>query len=135
MNKFNSSKLKISSNLYKYLEKVISTEGLKGAPTLITINFHDLSYSPDTGGYHPVEISIKESANKKWNILYITDFAYFGAELDKEVDFDFSENTFFSAYSQPIPIDHPSTKEFYKIWESNFLSYLSSGAFDEIKVS
>lgn len=58
------------------------------------LNFRDPDYSAESGGYHPVEIAV----DGQGRIQYITDFAYVGdghyAELDKELDFDFSYGKF-----------------------------------------
>ena len=91
------------------------------------INFRDPDYSAESGGYHPVEIAVDENGR----ILYITDFAYVGgghyAELDKELDFDFSYGKF-----QQMGREYPIQKgaSLYKIWQSNFCSYYRSQVFE-----
>ena len=40
----------------------------------VILNFRDPNYSPETGGFHPVEIHI----NRKGRIEYVTDFAFVG---------------------------------------------------------
>lgn len=91
---------------------------------VITINFHDPTYSPESGGFHPVEIRL-EKRETIWHFCYITDFAYVGmggmAELAKELDFDFQAGVFQNFFSI-YPIEQAS--EMYQIWESNFLHYL-----------
>jgi len=90
------------------------------------INFRDPDYSAESGGYHPVEICV----NAEGRIQYITDFAYYGqglyAELDKELDFDFSYGRF-----QQMGRDYPIKQgaSLFKIWQSNFCSYYRSQVF------
>lgn len=83
------------------------------AQTGVILNFRDPGYSPETGGFHPVEISI----SKLGRILYITDFSYVGpppfAELAKELDFDFSLGIF-QHLSREFPI-HVS-RDLFALW-------------------
>lgn len=96
----------------------------------VTINFRDPTYSPEEGGFHPVEIRLERQGNK-WHFCYITDFAYVGsgpyAELAKELDFDFQSGVFQNLFGV-FPIEQAT--EMFKIWESNFLRYwLSMNAY------
>lgn len=53
--------------------------------TGLTINFRDPEYSPETGGWHPVEIRLIP-AGEDWQLDYVTDFHYAGhpwPELEK----------------------------------------------------
>lgn len=45
--------------------------------TGLTINFRDPEYSPETGGWHPVEIRLIP-AGEDWLLDYVTDFHYAG---------------------------------------------------------
>ena len=102
-----------------------------------SINFRDTSYSPENGGFHPVEIGLQHS-NGEWTFDYITDFSYSGGpypELIKEIDFLFTHHALCFAGGFPQPLNHGSSKEFYQMWESNFLSYVEMECFDEIKVN
>ena len=89
----------------------------------ITINLRDPTYSPESGGFHPVEIRL-ENRDTIWHFCYITDFAYIGmggmAELVKELDFDFQAGVFQNSFGI-YPIEQAS--EAYQIWEGNFLHY------------
>lgn len=89
----------------------------------VTINFRDPDYSPQTGGFHPVEIRL-EKADDQWQLCYITDFCYVGYqgqwELVKELDFDFSCGVF-QSISGLLVIE--AAAELYPIWEQNFLCY------------
>lgn len=84
------------------------------------INFRDPDYSAESGGYHPVEISV----DTQGRIQYITDFAYVGdghyAELDKELDFDFCHGRF---QHMGREFDIKDGAALYKIWQANFCSY------------
>jgi hypothetical protein len=86
----------------------------------VTLNFRDPDYSAESGGYHPVEICV----DAQGRIQYITDFAYVGdghyAELDKELDFDFSYGKF-QQMGREYPIKQWAS--LFKIWQSNFCSY------------
>jgi hypothetical protein len=90
------------------------------------ISFRDHSYSPERGGYHPVEIAV----NEEGGIDYITDFSYVGAppmcELAKEIDFDFSLNIL-GHFGVDFPLREG--KELFKIWQSNFVAYYDEGVF------
>jgi hypothetical protein len=89
----------------------------------VTINFRDPTYSPESGGFHPVEIRLERQGNK-WHFCYITDFAYVGsgfhAELAKELDFDFQSGVFQNLLGV-FPIEQAT--DMYQIWEGNFLHY------------
>jgi hypothetical protein len=103
----------------------------------LTFNFRDSQYSAKRGGWHPVEIRIQQESGL-WHFSYITDFSYQGypdAELAKEVDFDFTHGITTVLYGKPSPIGDADVMDFYQLWESNFLVYVSMGAFDEIKVT
>ena len=135
----NACPLNASPKLLASIGKVIMEGNVNSDVSNIVINFRDCSYSSKDGGYHPVEISLqREQRSGLWNLLYITDFCYCGhpfAELCKDLDFDFSAGTFFSIYSPPIPITHKNVREVFKLWQSNFLSYLEYDAFDQINLS
>ncbi len=95
------------------------------------INFRDPDYSPINGGFHPVEILI----DSKGIIQYITDFAYYGsgdmAELDKDIDFDFSSGIF--QYMGGIyPIEQGL--ELFEVCQQNFCAYYEMGVF-EVEIS
>ena len=96
----------------------------------VTMNFRDPSYGPESGGFHPVEIRLQRRGNL-WSLVYMTDFSYVGmgdyAELAKEVDFDFSSQEGLVAHVHIVPLSE--LQEFYALWESNFLSYLSLGVY------
>ncbi|MFH4456398.1 DUF2787 family protein [Vibrio alginolyticus] len=131
--------LPVSVDLQDALNRVISESG-KWTPMLqsVVINFRDSSYNAESrSGFHPVEIRLVRLYDQ-WIFDYITDFAYCGGpypELVKEVDFNFSSGTASFSYVPELPITSSEVMEFYSIWESNFLSYVEMGVFDEIKVT
>ncbi|MCG6200030.1 DUF2787 domain-containing protein [Psychromonas antarctica] len=137
--KINQNPLKVSAKFHKQLNQQIKQKRITEEDTQITLNFRDLSYYNKQGGYHPIEISMqKDQSTGNWDLLYITDFAYYGypyPELATEFDFNFSMQTFFMIGCAGKPLSHPEVKEFYKLWQSNFTCYLESGAFDEIVVN
>jgi hypothetical protein len=88
------------------------------------INFRDPKYSPEAGGFHPVEVMVSGTGI----IQYITDFAYVGypPELVMELDFDFSGGIFLHMGREfPIGDNH----SFFCLWQCNFCAYYSMGAF------
>ena len=132
----NKLTLPVSVDLQDTLNRVINESG-KWTPMIqsVVINFREKSYSPENGGYHPVEVRITR-LNDQWVFDYITDFSYCGLmpELEKEIDFDFGHGVAYIRYMGEVPITESSVAEFYSMWETNFLSYLSMDCFDEIKV-
>ena len=129
--------LPISTSLQDALNRVITESG-KWTPMIqsVVFSFRQKSYSPENGGYHPVEIRITR-LNDQWVFDYITDFSYCGLmpELEKEIDFDFGHGVTYVRYMGEVPITESSVTEVYSLWETNFLSYVEMGAFDEIKAT
>jgi len=138
-NKFNPAVIKISAKLMVALKHLIKDRCTDVNISHITINYRDSEYSCKGGGYHPVEIGLqKDTINERWSILYITDFSYYGypyAKLITNLDFNFSLETFSAVYCSSRLITDQGTKEVFQLWEYNFICYLGSGAFDQIKVS
>ena len=96
----------------------------------IVINFRDKNYSPETGGFHPVEIAV----NPDGRIRYINDFSYVPPmmdELAKELDFDFVEGIFQQFHiCFPIAI----ARKIFRVWQRNFCEYWSMCIYDEVQV-
>lgn len=92
----------------------------------ITVNYRDPGYSPETGGFHPVEIRVNQGS-----IQYITDFCFYGmghmAELGKEIDFDF-ENQIFEHMGQAFSLE--AGRELFELWQGNFINYIQMDVFD-----
>ena len=64
-------------------------------------NFRDSEYSPNTDGFHPVEVRL-DKLSGKWKLVYITDFSYQGhtlPELVKEIDICFITKQVFSLFA------------------------------------
>ncbi len=115
--------LPISKELIEILTKGIRVSGNTGNKAVI-LNFRDTGYSPDTGGFHPVEVMVAEDGS----IQYITDFAYVGypPELAKELDFDFSLGLFQHMGKEfPIGYNH----SLFCLWQVNFCSYYDMGVY------
>ena len=133
----NKLTLPVSVDLQDTLNRVISESG-KWTSMIqsVVINFREKSYSPENGGYHPVEVRITR-LNDQWFFDYITDFSYCGlmSELEKEIDFDFGHGVAYIRYMGEVPITESSVAEFYSMWETNFLGYIGMDCFDEIKVT
>ncbi|MEZ8384010.1 DUF2787 family protein [Vibrio splendidus] len=133
----NKLTLPVSVDLQDTLNRVISESG-KWTSMIqsVVINFREKSYSPENGGYHPVEARITR-LNDQWVFDYITDFSYCGLmpELEKEIDFDFGHGVAYIRYMGEVPITESSVAEFYSMWETNFLSYIGMDCFDEVKVT
>ncbi|MDC5703206.1 DUF2787 domain-containing protein [Vibrio europaeus] len=140
---FTASLLPVSKKLHKLLSEQLTTHLLTNE-TLATsrylvFNFRDKTYSADEGGFHPVEIAICHTSTGEWSIEYITDFAYMGnhyPELERNLDFDFRVGQFFVAYRGWLPIQGSrDAKELYQLWESNFLAYVDTDAYNETTVT
>lgn len=119
----NGYALPVSNEFTDILSKEIQTSGHTENKALY-INFRDSGYSPDTGGFHPVEVMISEDGI----IQYITDFTYAGypPELVKELDFDFSLGIF-QHLGQEFPIGY--NHSLFCLWQQNFCSYYNMGVF------
>ncbi|EJA3095318.1 DUF2787 domain-containing protein [Vibrio parahaemolyticus] len=130
--------LPVSVDLQDVLNMVVDrSHKLTSSTQSLVLNFRDSSYSPESGGYHPVEIRLVNTG-EQWVFDYITDFSYVGypyPELVKEVDFDFSSGLANFLYQFEESITDERVHEFYSMWESNFLSYVEMDAFDEIEVT
>ncbi|MEZ9871809.1 DUF2787 domain-containing protein [Vibrio sp. 10N.261.51.C6] len=134
---FHPCVLPISTRFHNVITKQVQKGNGDNDCDLLTINFRDTSYSAEAGGYHPVEIMIRNKGDK-WRFCYITDFAYSGGaypELTIELDFNIESNIFRQMFLAPCALAHREVKSFYRTWESNFLEYLSDGVFDQIKVT
>lgn len=129
--KNNSTSLRVSSELVKILGDIVQNSAVQQEEALaIVLSFKDDSYVPEKGGYHPVEIRLVKH-NNYWHFDYITDFCFVGsgycAELVKDVDFDFTNGVCYHLYVGTHSLD--DTKDFYQLWESNFISYVEMGVF------
>ena len=120
------------------LIQILNDELRKAHPTpttsdtveAITFNFRDPDYSPERGGYHPVELRISRE-NTGFQLDYITDFSYVGTgwntELAKEIDFDLQAGICEVRYCKPISITE--AKDLFEMFQANFLSYYQMDIF------
>lgn len=140
---FNPSSLPIAKSLHTLLGKTLAArqaqdEALATSQSVV-MNFRDSSYNAEDGGFHPVEIALGQSGDGRWNIEYITDFAYVGnclPELERCLDFDFRDQSFFAQYCGWEPMKGSrSAVELYQLWESNFLAYADMEAYDQVSVA
>lgn len=95
----------------------------KARITAVSLLFKDLNYSAENGGYHPVEIRLTSHTNE-WYFDYITDFSYIGTvypELEKEIDFSWSQQYVFLAHVGDLPVN--AGRELFELWQSNFIQY------------
>lgn len=117
--------LPVSKTLVAILQQELDRAGVApGTPAIL--HFRDPDYSPETGGFHPVEISISGAGV----IQHLTDFAYYGsgpfAELGKEIDFDFALG-FFEHLSRLFRISRG--RDLFRLWQSNFCAYYRMGTY------
>jgi hypothetical protein len=117
--------LSISKKFITILSDEIAKAGIDTSTVenYVILNFRDPEYSAENGGYHPVEVMV----NADGIIQYITDFAYVGEELVKELDFDLNLKLF-----QQMGRDYPieQGRGLYRIFQSNFCNYYEMGVFD-----
>lgn len=115
----------LSAAFVGILENEIAKTGIQEGSRVI-INFRDPSYSSETGGFHPVEISV----SSRGRIEYVTDFAFVGidpfAELAKEIDYDVSLGLF-QHFGREFPLH--AGKELFSLWQENFVSYHQMGVY------
>ena len=129
---------KLKSLLKNKIEEYLQQNSAKKGCESITINFRDTTYSAELGGYYPVEIMLLKQNEGLYQIQYLTDFAYMGnvyPELERNVDFDIANGQAFIAPIGWYQDNDESIKEFYLIWEINFLAYVEMDMFTEIKIT
>ena len=132
----NNTPFEISTGFLEILRTEVQKTGMRPEQLVdIILSFRDENYDAESGGYHPVEIRLIQT-NGLWCFDYITDFAYVGsghdAELAKEIDFDFTNSTFFILYTGEHPLKNLG--DFFTMWETNFIEYFRMGVF-KVKVS
>ena len=118
--------LPVTLSLTQILKRLLVDANMPPNSKAVTINFRDPSYCAESGGFHPVEIRLEySSTTSMWQFCYITDFAYQGRyypELEKDIDFNFTEASGYQTYVGHHPLSHFSG--LYRLWEANFRSYL-----------
>lgn len=97
----------------------------------ITFNFRDPDYSPERGGYHPVEIRLRRQGDV-YRFEYFTDFAWVGqgwdTELAKELDFDLTQGCFQLQSFQPVPI--AESVDIFESFQRNLIAYYEMDVFN-----
>jgi hypothetical protein len=122
------------------LFRLLNAEIVKSAIAIasynaLTFNFRDTDYSPNAGGYHPVEIRVERiGSNQKADycqLVYITDFSYQGApypELVKEIDVCFVNKRVYSLYGGSL--SHYQGQALLTLFISNFTEYHTMDAYE-----
>lgn len=113
---------------------ILSTELSKvTAPTSdnvgITLNFRNVDYSAETGGFHPVEIRLIKH-NNQWQFDYITDLSFQGypyPELVKEIDICFQTKQVNCLYGGKL--NKQDGDELIELFLTNFIGYVEMGVF------
>ncbi len=128
MKTISSSKLPLNPKLAEQLANFIPKSL---ADKAVVLNFRESTYSPETGGYHPVEISLRLLTSNHWQISYITDFCFVGqgdfTELAKCLDFDVGQNVYQDLYQCT---ELSAGLEMFKLWQTNFMAYLKMEVFE-----
>lgn len=123
--------LPVPKSLYAVLNREINKTAMPNKTiSAITFNFRDPEYSPETGGFHPVEVRL-EKQDGVWRFVYITDFSYQGKtfpELVKEIDICFITKQVFSLFAGGSVRQHASS--LIQMFINNFIEYYKSGVFD-----
>ncbi len=89
----------------------------------ITLYFRDPDYSPQRGGFHPVEVRLEKQVDH-WRLVYVTDFAFHGhdsPELIKDIDICFNSKQVYSSIGGWI--SHDEGAELIELFSDNFTSY------------
>lgn len=128
---FNQSQcFRVPDKLYGILSTELSKVTAPTSDNLgITLNFRDVDYSAEIGGYHPVEIRIVKDSNQ-WQFDYITDFSYQGypyPELVKEIDICFQTNQVNCLYGGKL--NKHDGDELIELFLTNFICYVETGVF------
>lgn len=128
MKTINSKRLTLAESLKKTLTALIPN--ILESDSLV-INFRDPTYSPESGGYHPVEIMLKKSTENSWDLAYVTDFCFVGqgdfTELAKCMDFDLEQDVYQDLYTCT---NLSAGIEVFGLWQRNFVQYLLMDVYD-----
>ena len=108
---------------------VIERGNSVGGAKAVTLNFRDPDYSPEAGGFHPVEVRLEKQATS-WQLVYITDFSYQGRhtpELIKEIDVCFSIKQVYHFLAGWLNVREGT--ELLALFISNFVEYYNTGCY------
>ena len=92
----------------------------------ITLYFRDPDYSAELGGFHPVEVRLEKQLNH-WRLVYVTDFAFHGYELIKDIDICFNSKQVYSSIGGWI--NHDEGAELIELFADNFNNYHHMGVY------
>lgn len=124
------SGLKVPESFIGVIVSAVTNGGNSvGGAKAVTLNFRDPDYSPEAGGFHPVEIRQEKQATS-WQLVYITDFAYRGRhtpELIKEIDVCFSIKQVYHFLAGWL--NAREGKELLALFISNFVEYYNTGCY------
>ncbi|MEG6445753.1 DUF2787 family protein [Enterobacter roggenkampii] len=98
----------------------------------VVLNFRDPDYSPENGGWHPVEIRLIRSEQPGvWQLDYLTDFSWQGnvwPELAKEFDISWSQRYAWHCLAGELTHNR-ELNEFWTLWQDNFVAYCAMNVF------
>ena len=106
-------------SFYQLLTQELLNTSPKDA-NAITLYFRDPDYSPERGGFHPVEVRLEKQFDR-WRLVYVTDFAFHGYELIKDIDICFNSKQVYSSLGGWI--NHDEGEELIELFRDNFISY------------
>ncbi|EOX4955888.1 DUF2787 family protein [Vibrio alginolyticus] len=128
--------LPVSDAFKQLINDEVSKHQISDGVTTITLNYRDSLYSPEDGGFHPVELRFEKKGNH-WHLAYLTDFSYAGlySELEKEIDFDVTYGVAFIRFMGEVPLSRPDVQDFFNTYQTNFISYVEMEAYDDVKLT
>ncbi|MEG0647823.1 MAG: DUF2787 family protein [Bacteroides sp.] len=86
------------------------------------LNFRSPDYSKE-GDYRPVEIRLVDDM-----LDYVTEFTYFGDELEKSLDFNFGQGNGYQPFTGCTDIRR--CRELFQLWQRNFIAYYRTGIYE-----
>ncbi|MCL1077049.1 DUF2787 domain-containing protein [Parashewanella spongiae] len=118
--------------VYEMLAKaLISYPEPSAETTRLTLNLFDSDYDMDSGGFHPVEISLIRQG-EEWQISYITDFAYHSQpfpELIKDIDVDIEQGCVEHVFTGRQSL--AAGAELTQLFISNLIAYYDMGVYQQ----
>lgn len=126
--------LPVSDAVKRLINDEVSKHQINDDVTAITLNYRDSLYTPEDGGFHPVELRFEKRGNY-WHLAYLTDFSYVGPELEKEIDFDVAHGVAYIRFMGEVPLSRPDVQDFFKTYQANFISYVEMDAYDDVKLT
>jgi len=121
--------LPLSKAFHQQLLDTFDNLSITPSMSRVTVNFRDPTYSAESGGFHPVEISLSRHG-ESWLLDYLTDFHYVGfpyPELEKAVDVSWQDGYCWLAGIGDCAIS--DFVDYWQLWQRNFVSYVQMGVF------